>query len=367
MTQNSERGRPNADPVLSVRSEASADQAIQRLLDQPLLPDDLREATERVARPLQPPEKEILRLLAFQLSGERFAVEARSVAKVTYAVGIHRIPHRSNAVIRGFCHVDGDLLLCADLGNLLELEPANPPEPKQAGRGRCRQPTANDRARVSGTTWGIEVEAVDGVIPVVPDELADASVDGRCAARPLHGTCHRAAEPALRHTRLASRSKWFSGGIVMSDDLSGFSLFELFKLEAQSHSAVLSDGLLAIESQPDDLSHVEGLMRAAHSIKGAARIIDLDAIVELAHAMEDCFVGVQRGAEKLTSARVDQLLQGVDLIQSLAELSEQQLADWTAQQAAQCEQLAQQLRQQPPAAQETPSRSARFRRGGSRG
>jgi chemotaxis signal transduction protein len=171
MTQNFEPGRPRPDPVLSVRSEASADQAIQRLLDQPLLPDDLREATERVARPLQPPEKEILRLLAFRLSGERFAVEARSVAKVTHAVRVHRIPHRSNAIIRGFCHVDGDLLLCADLCNLLELEPTT-----DLGQTTPADSDITNQQRMivlecQGRLWGIEVEAVDGVIPVVPASL----------------------------------------------------------------------------------------------------------------------------------------------------------------------------------------------------
>ena len=79
----------------------------------------------------------------------------------------------------------------------------------------------------------------------------------------------------------------------MSGDLSGFSMFDLFKSEAESHGQALSDGLLAIEAHPEDLSHTEQLMRAAHSIKGAARIIDLDPVVQLAHAMEDCFVAVQ--------------------------------------------------------------------------
>ena len=37
-------------------------------------------------------------------------------------------------------------------------------------------------------------------------------------------------------------------------------------------------------------------MRAAHSLKGAARIVGLDVGVRVAHAMEDCFVAAQRGA-----------------------------------------------------------------------
>ena len=96
--------------------------AIQRLLDQPLSSEELRDATERVARPLQPPEKKVLRLLVFRLHDQPFAVEARYVLKVTRAAEVHRIPHRTNTIVRGLCHLDGELLLCADLANLLELE-----------------------------------------------------------------------------------------------------------------------------------------------------------------------------------------------------------------------------------------------------
>ena len=131
----------------------------------------------------------------------------------------------------------------------------------------------------------------------------------------------------------------------MSGDLSGFSMFELFKTEAVSQTAALNEGLLAIEANPDDLSHVEQLMRAAHSIKGAARIVDMDVIVELAHAMEDCFVAVQEGTETLNTTRVDQLLAGVDIIGQLSQLPEDALDPWLSAQHDSCLQLAESLRQ----------------------
>ncbi|MFO0872695.1 MAG: Hpt domain-containing protein [Phycisphaerales bacterium] len=103
-------------------------------------------------------------------------------------------------------------------------------------------------------------------------------------------------------------------------DVSGFSLLELFKLEAEAHCAALGDGLLALERHPVNAATVESLMRAAHSIKGAARIVGLDVIVKLAHAMEDRFLTAQRGAEPLEPARVDQLLRGVDLFNEVRAL-----------------------------------------------
>ena len=81
----------------------------------------------------------------------------------------------------------------------------------------------------------------------------------------------------------------------MSDDLSGFSMMELFRMEAESHTATLSAGLVALEGASAAPEVIEPLMRAAHSLKGAARIVGLDAAVRVAHAMEDCFVAAQKG------------------------------------------------------------------------
>jgi two-component system, chemotaxis family, sensor histidine kinase and response regulator WspE len=113
-----------------------------------------------------------------------------------------------------------------------------------------------------------------------------------------------------------------------SSDFGGVSLLELFKLEAESHGAALSTGLLAWERTPTDRSLIEPLMRAAHSIKGAARIVGLDLIVPLAHSMEECFLAARDAKEPLTSARVDQLLKCVDIISELKSLSDADLAGW---------------------------------------
>jgi two-component system sensor histidine kinase and response regulator WspE len=61
------------------------------------------------------------------------------------------------------------------------------------------------------------------------------------------------------------------------------------------------------------------MMRAAHSIKGAARVVGVDPAVSVAHVMEDCFVAAQKGALSLTPADVDVLLRGVDLLGRISE------------------------------------------------
>ena len=73
------------------------------------------------------------------------------------------------------------------------------------------------------------------------------------------------------------------------------SLLELFSLEAEAQTQVLSAGLLALERDPTQADHLESCMRAAHSLKGAARIVGVDAGVSVAHVMEDCLVSAQEG------------------------------------------------------------------------
>ncbi|BEU24482.1 hybrid sensor histidine kinase/response regulator [Paraburkholderia sp. 22B1P] len=98
----------------------------------------------------------------------------------------------------------------------------------------------------------------------------------------------------------------------MTDD--DLSLLELFREEAAVQTRVLSDGLLALEHRPADAAALEACMRAAHSLKGAARIIGLQDGVDIAHVMEECFVGAQRAELQLTPAHIDVLLRGVDLL-----------------------------------------------------
>ncbi|MCU0873473.1 MAG: chemotaxis protein CheW [Pirellulaceae bacterium] len=91
-------------------------------------------------------------------------------------------------------------------------------------------------------------------------------------------------------------------------------LLELFRAELETHLATLSAGVLSLEQAPEDPKQLESLMRAAHSIKGAAKIVGFDAAVQVSHHLEDCFVAAQRGQISLGSDSVDVLLRGVDAL-----------------------------------------------------
>ncbi|WP_020184724.1 hybrid sensor histidine kinase/response regulator [Methylopila sp. 73B] len=101
---------------------------------------------------------------------------------------------------------------------------------------------------------------------------------------------------------------------MSGEDLSQFSMLDLFRAELDAQSQALTAGLLALERDPVAPDHLESCMRAAHSLKGAARIIDLDPAVRVAHAMEECLVAAQHGRLGLTRDHIDALLKGVDVL-----------------------------------------------------
>lgn len=105
-------------------------------------------------------------------------------------------------------------------------------------------------------------------------------------------------------------------------------MLDLFRLETESQAQVLTSGLLALERDPAASEHLESCMRAAHSLKGAARIVGVNAGVHVSHAMEDTFVAAQRGDILLRQDHIDVLLRCVDLFNRIAKTSQTELNQW---------------------------------------
>ena len=96
-------------------------------------------------------------------------------------------------------------------------------------------------------------------------------------------------------------------------------MLELFRLEAESQTAILSAGVLAVEELERSPKTIESMMRAAHSLKGAARIVGLEPAVRVAHALEDCFVAAGKGQFQVRPEHVDVLLASIDFLSSIAK------------------------------------------------
>jgi two-component system sensor histidine kinase and response regulator WspE len=107
-------------------------------------------------------------------------------------------------------------------------------------------------------------------------------------------------------------------------------MFDLFREEVRAHADTLAQGLLEVEADPANPARIEPLMRAAHSIKGACRIVGIELGVRLSHVMEDALVAVQEGKTRLTPHDIDVLLKGSDLLAGLAEVTPAAADEWEA-------------------------------------
>ncbi|MHB9027188.1 MAG: hybrid sensor histidine kinase/response regulator [Candidatus Latescibacterota bacterium] len=110
------------------------------------------------------------------------------------------------------------------------------------------------------------------------------------------------------------------------EDADDLSLLDLFQVELETNARVLDTGLVNLEDGRSSHS-IEPLMRAAHSIKGAARIVGLDGAVSLAHAMEDLLEAARKERLQLGGDRVDILLRANDIFLRLSTLNPRDIAD----------------------------------------
>ncbi len=128
------------------------------------------------------------------------------------------------------------------------------------------------------------------------------------------------------------------------EDLGSPAMFDMFRSEAETQTAILTAGLMELERGAVSLQTFEVLMRAAHSLKGAARIVNLQPVAHLAHVLEDYFVAAQRRASPPDRSEIDLLLAGVDLLAQPGKRAEADLSVWARDRADEMAGLLRQLR-----------------------
>jgi len=111
-------------------------------------------------------------------------------------------------------------------------------------------------------------------------------------------------------------------------DLSDFSMLDIFRMELDNQVAIINEKLLTLEHERTSADVLEALMRAAHSIKGAARMVGVNGIVRISHLMEDCFVSLQSSDAELSGSDTDILLSAVDLIQKILKSDDDAIVCW---------------------------------------
>lgn len=104
------------------------------------------------------------------------------------------------------------------------------------------------------------------------------------------------------------------------------SIVELFLIELESHTRTLERGLIGLENN-NSVQIYESLMRAAHSIKGAAKISGIEKAVELAHEMENIFEDSRKNGSKINENKIQILLECNDFYISLLKYESKEIFD----------------------------------------
>jgi two-component system, chemotaxis family, sensor kinase CheA len=92
--------------------------------------------------------------------------------------------------------------------------------------------------------------------------------------------------------------------------------FRYFRVEARELSDELARGVLDLDSTTDRAGALARVLRAAHTLKGAARVVRQTGIAEAAHALEDTLEPHRDDPGQLPSGVVADLLAQIDVIEA---------------------------------------------------
>ena len=97
--------------------------------------------------------------------------------------------------------------------------------------------------------------------------------------------------------------------------------YKYFRVEARELLEGMTRGVLEIEQDPNGPGRVAGLLRLAHTLKGASRVVRQPAIAEFAHSMESVLAPHRNGQSPVPKESVRELLRLADgIATSLATL-----------------------------------------------
>jgi len=148
-------------------------------LDQELPPGYLEERTSVMAQPKETAGLGSLSVLVFRVFGERFAVKTVFFQEAAELSPVHTLPLKVNRVFRGLANINGELLLCLSIADLLELTTEAESD---------AQPVVYERMLVvgqEGQRFVFPVQQILGVHRIAPEDLDEVPATLSRSARSL--------------------------------------------------------------------------------------------------------------------------------------------------------------------------------------
>jgi two-component system chemotaxis sensor kinase CheA len=99
--------------------------------------------------------------------------------------------------------------------------------------------------------------------------------------------------------------------------------YKYFRIEARELLEALTRGVLDLEKGASDVEALSRLLRYAHTLKGAARVVKQARIAELSHSMEEVLADLREHPSDASAERIRELLAAIDgMTAQLAGLGE---------------------------------------------
>jgi two-component system chemotaxis sensor kinase CheA len=103
----------------------------------------------------------------------------------------------------------------------------------------------------------------------------------------------------------------------MGDDMQAYR--DIFVSESAEYVQSIVDGMLQLESNPNDLEPVEVVFRGAHSLKGMSAAMGYERTADLTHKMEGLMDVLRKRAQTVDASLVDLMLRAVDVVRLLID------------------------------------------------
>lgn len=94
---------------------------------------------------------------------------------------------------------------------------------------------------------------------------------------------------------------------------------EIFLDETKEHLQSLSDQLMSLEQDPENMDTINEIFRAAHTLKGMAGTMGYKRMQNLTHDMENVFSEVRSGTFKADGSMIDILFQCLDALEEYTD------------------------------------------------
>jgi chemotaxis-related protein WspD len=163
-----DRTCPELTQVIHCHNCTTYTQTARQLFDRPQPPESTQSQTPNRPNPNSPnpsqanSELESSALALFRIGQHWFALPAHLFQQVVTTRPIRPIPHRSNDKLQGLVNIQGELLLCIDLKNLLDLPETETPN-KTTPRLIIIE-SENDR-------WSFVVDEFQGIESIAAHQL----------------------------------------------------------------------------------------------------------------------------------------------------------------------------------------------------